>query len=280
MCHACQYDTTKKWSHETTNTGSVVGTPQSWGDFVSVDQMITGNPSLTIPFDSDHPSTRWYKLVTMWVDHFSHFLHAHCQEEATIQSTLDSKEDFEMFAKCYNVRIKHIYSDNGVFMMKAFKDYVTINSNHFAVSAHIGRMEWLSDTEARSCPIACKVPTRVWALFHIPEGQCNWQDSISVCDLPLASLWCLATISTWGHHWLSFPQKMAFSKEFVISISGMCTLIIAMPNYFFNNGVKNKEDWCIAKVISQIKHDMFVVLKNITCAEFVWCAHMIDNLER
>ena len=60
----------------------------------------------------------------MWVDHFSCFLHAQCHEQATIQSTLESKESFKLFAKWYNVWIKHIHSDNGVFTTKAFKDYV------------------------------------------------------------------------------------------------------------------------------------------------------------
>ena len=60
----------------------------------------------------------------MWVDHFFCYLHAQCHEQATIQSALESKESFELFAKCYNVWIKHIHSDNVIFMMKAFKDHV------------------------------------------------------------------------------------------------------------------------------------------------------------
>ena len=60
----------------------------------------------------------------MWVDHYSRFLHAHCQETATIQSALESKEDFEMFAKRYNIHVKHIHSDNGVFATKVFRDHL------------------------------------------------------------------------------------------------------------------------------------------------------------
>ena len=55
MCHACQYGAAKKCSHETNNTGSVVGAPEGPGDFISMDQMIAGSPGL-IPFDSGHPS--------------------------------------------------------------------------------------------------------------------------------------------------------------------------------------------------------------------------------
>ena len=60
----------------------------------------------------------------MWVNHFLHYLHAHCYEQATIQSTLEYKESFELFTKQYNVQIKHIHSDNGVLMTKAFKDHI------------------------------------------------------------------------------------------------------------------------------------------------------------
>ena len=51
LCRACQYGAVKKRPHETHNTGSVVGTPQGPGDFVSVNQMIAGSPGL-IPFTS------------------------------------------------------------------------------------------------------------------------------------------------------------------------------------------------------------------------------------
>ena len=125
MCHACQYDAAKKRAHKTTNTGSMVGAPASPGDFMSVDQMIAGSPGL-IPFTSGHHSNQSYTSVTMWVDHFSCFLYAHCQEDATIKkSALESKEAFEMYAKCYNVCIKHIHSDNSIFIMKAFQDHIT-----------------------------------------------------------------------------------------------------------------------------------------------------------
>ena len=60
----------------------------------------------------------------MWVDHYSQFLHAHCQENATIKSALESKEDFVMFAKRFNVRVKHIHSDNGDFATKTFHDHL------------------------------------------------------------------------------------------------------------------------------------------------------------
>jgi hypothetical protein len=60
----------------------------------------------------------------MWVDHYSRFLHAHCQEDATVKSTLESKVGFESLAKRYNITLWHIHSDNGIFTNKAFQESI------------------------------------------------------------------------------------------------------------------------------------------------------------
>ena len=91
--------------------------------------MVAGSPGL-IPFTSGKPSKRRYDTVTMWVDHFSRFLYAHCQEDATAKTTLESKIGFESFAKRYSVSIKHIHADNGVFASKAFQDHVDASEQH------------------------------------------------------------------------------------------------------------------------------------------------------
>ena len=147
MCHACQYGAAKKWSHETNNTGSVVGTPKGPGNFVSVDQMIAGSPGL-IPFDSGCPSTWWYKSVTMWVDHFSHYLYAQCHEQATIQSALKSKESFELFAKCIMFRSNTftVTMVSSWWRLSKIMSLPVISSNLFVVLACIGRIVSLNVT--------------------------------------------------------------------------------------------------------------------------------------
>ena len=85
--------------------------------------MIAGSPGL-VPFTSGRPSRHHYNTVTMWADHFSRFLYAHCQEDAMIKSTLESKVAFESFTKWYNICIKHIHSNNGVFATRVFKEHV------------------------------------------------------------------------------------------------------------------------------------------------------------
>jgi hypothetical protein len=129
MCRACQYGAAKKRPHKKSNTGSVSGSPTAPSDFVLVDQMVARNPGL-IPFTSGRPVKRCYDTVTMRVDHFSGFLYAHCQEDATTKPTLESKVGFESFAQRYNITIKCIHGDNGVFATKLFKDHVEASSQH------------------------------------------------------------------------------------------------------------------------------------------------------
>jgi hypothetical protein len=142
VCRACQYGAATKRPHEKSNTGSVSGSPTAPGDFVSVDQMVAGNLGL-IPFTSGRPSKRRYDTVTIWVDHFLRFLYAHCQEDATTNTTLESKVGFESFTQRYQVTIKHIHGNNGVFATKLFKDHVEASSQHqsFVGLAPIGRTE-------------------------------------------------------------------------------------------------------------------------------------------
>jgi len=65
----------------------------------------------------------------LWVDHFSRFLFGHLQEDKGAKAALESKINFEKFAKQYGHfakqyghTIRHIHSDNGVFRSKAFID--------------------------------------------------------------------------------------------------------------------------------------------------------------
>jgi hypothetical protein len=129
MCCACQDGAAKKCTHDKSNTGSVSGSPTAPGDFVLVDQMVVGSSGL-IPFTSAKHLKRRYDTVTMWVDHFSRFLYAHSHKNATTKLTLEFKVSFGSFAQRYNVIIKHIHGNNGVFATKLFKDHVEASSQH------------------------------------------------------------------------------------------------------------------------------------------------------
>jgi hypothetical protein len=138
---ACQYGAAKKRPHEKSNTRSVSGSPTAPGDFVSVDQMVAGNPGL-LPFTSGRPSKRCYDTVTMWVDHFLRFIYAHCQEDATstTKSTLESKVGFELSSNTFMAITVFLLINYSRTMSKP-----PHSINPFAGSAPIGRTE-LSNT--------------------------------------------------------------------------------------------------------------------------------------
>ena len=90
----------------------------------------------------------------MWVDHFSCYLHANCHEQATIQSTLESKESFDLFTKRYNIWIKTFTAIMVCSQQKLSKTtlLLVINSNLFVALVHTGRTVSLSATSASSQP--------------------------------------------------------------------------------------------------------------------------------
>ena len=50
-------------------------------------------------------------------------MYSHLQESTNAKQTLVSKTNFETFAQRFNVNIKHIHSDNGVYKSKTFMDH-------------------------------------------------------------------------------------------------------------------------------------------------------------
>ena len=81
--------------------------------------MEAGTPGY-IPFTRGRPSRKRYNSPNVWSDHSSKFIWSDHQEEKTAESALQSKVSFETFAARYDVKIKHIHSDNGIFNSKAF----------------------------------------------------------------------------------------------------------------------------------------------------------------
>jgi len=134
LCSACLYGSLKKWSHSSA-TGALINNIKAPGDFVSVDQMISGTGS-HIPFQVGCPSHWQYHNCTLWVNHYSKYLFGHLQETAMIKEMLLSKEAFETFATCYNVQVHHIRS---VFASTDFAKHIKAHGQCHSicgVSAH------------------------------------------------------------------------------------------------------------------------------------------------
>ena len=139
LCQGCQFGAAKHCSYKQ-DKGSLSKSTKEPGDFISVDQMVAGTPSL-IPFHAGSVTTskHWYNCAMLWCNHTSQFLWSHLQESTNAVATLKSKVGFETFAQQYNQRIKHIHSNNQIFNSKAFMQSVE-NSDQSqslcGVSAH------------------------------------------------------------------------------------------------------------------------------------------------
>ena len=120
LCRGCQFGAAKRHSHKQ-DKGSLSKSTEEPGDFVSVDQMVAGTPSL-IPFHAG--SKHWYNCAMLWCDHTSWFLWSHLQESTNAVTTLKSKVSFKTFARQYNQHIKHIHSNNQIFNSKVFMQSV------------------------------------------------------------------------------------------------------------------------------------------------------------
>ncbi len=172
VCQACQFGTSKKRPH-TKDNSSPIAEPTKPGEFVSVDMMEAGTPGL-IPFTNGCPSKRRYLHCTMWVDAFSKYIHSHLQEEKTTKATLVSKDSFETFSKRFDVSIRHVHSDNGVFRSKAFTQHCDLLSQSFSycgVGAHwqngsIERYIGVITTKARTMLLHA---LKLWSGVITPE---------------------------------------------------------------------------------------------------------------
>jgi len=107
-------------------------------DFISVDHMVSSTGG-HIPFQVGCASDQQYKYCTLWADHHSKFLYGHLQETTTTKEMIHSKELFETFAAHYDVHVKHIHSDNGLFASTAFAQHLDVHRQHHTlcgVSTH------------------------------------------------------------------------------------------------------------------------------------------------
>jgi len=92
-----------------------------------------------IPFQVGCDSNWQYKYCTLWADHYSKFLYGHLQEAATSKETIFSKETYKTYTTCFDVRVKHVHSNNGVFTSADNTKHLDIHGQHHSlcgISAH------------------------------------------------------------------------------------------------------------------------------------------------
>jgi hypothetical protein len=116
VCATCQFGKAHKRSHKC-DTGHIGKSHTAPGDGV---------------IHQDNPSNKRYKYCSFWVDHFSQFVYVTMHKTKRAEELVHSKLEFQDFASCYNVQIKNIRADNGVYTTRLFQD-----KNHVCNTAEL-----------------------------------------------------------------------------------------------------------------------------------------------
>jgi hypothetical protein len=117
MCQSCTYgkSTKRPWKTKSKTHNAIGGDKiTSPGQLVSVDQL----ESSVLGFIGQMkgiPTTKRYRVATVFVDHFSNLGFVHLQTSTSCEETLQAKREFELYANSYGVQIQQYHADNGRF---------------------------------------------------------------------------------------------------------------------------------------------------------------------
>jgi hypothetical protein len=105
------------------------------------------------------PSSRHSKYCSFWVDHFSKFVYVDMHETKRAEELLKSKLEFKDFSARFNIKIKNIRADNGLYTAKCFQDLCLKYQQSLtfcAVGAHWQNgiaQRFIGSSTARACTI-------------------------------------------------------------------------------------------------------------------------------
>jgi hypothetical protein len=83
--------------------------------------MISATPGLIPQFTGSLTQPR-FRAATIFVNSFSDYTHVSLQEDLTMDSTLNSKLEYEWRALTFGVSVTGYHADNGCFADAAWKD--------------------------------------------------------------------------------------------------------------------------------------------------------------
>jgi hypothetical protein len=120
QCITCNFGKARRKSHKST-TGHIATHHTKPGDGISPDGMEAATPGHPFTAKGQALNTR-FKYASFWVDHMSSFVYVTFHSSKAATELLHSKQEFEEWASRYNVSIKSIRADNGVYAAQAFQD--------------------------------------------------------------------------------------------------------------------------------------------------------------
>lgn len=148
-CSACQFgkSTHQPWRVKAKKTGA----SKLWifpGQFTSVDQIQSPTPSLIVQLKGI-PTTKWYTVAMVFIDHFSHLSFIHLQSTLSSSNTLPAKKAFERYSESHGVKVRHYHADNGRFLDQAYIEDIRLQNQkvtYCSVNLHfqfrVAEMHW------------------------------------------------------------------------------------------------------------------------------------------
>ncbi len=122
-CTSCLYGkaTRRTWRTKPKlgQQGGKLRTAMEPGQCISVDQLESKTPGLIAQIKGWLTKKR-YRVVTVFVDHFSGLSYIHLQKSTNADETLEAKMAFERYASKFNVKFKSYQADNGRFAENKF----------------------------------------------------------------------------------------------------------------------------------------------------------------
>ena len=143
ICPSCHFGkgTRKPWRTKTPNNQINVRKIIKPGYCVSIDQLESSTQGLIAQMKGSLTARR-YKVMTVFVDHFSDLTYLHAQQSTTAQETIDAKKAFERYAQSHGVSINHYHADNGRFAERQFMSDVAAQGQTITFCGQCTLLKW------------------------------------------------------------------------------------------------------------------------------------------
>jgi transposase InsO family protein len=120
VCSACAFGKARCLSHKT-HTGQISKNRTHLGEGLSSDGLESSTPGAPFTTRGSASKLRYY-YVSFWVDHATSFVYITFHASKAASELVRSKMEFEEFSARFNVQIKNIRADNGIYTAQLFKE--------------------------------------------------------------------------------------------------------------------------------------------------------------